>query len=152
MAKGEVYELLGDLLFSSSRLVRIAAFETGSTESPATWRTLGVLQSHGSVRLGMLAKLSRVSQPTMTKLVAGLEGRGLVERVTDPDDARAWQIAITTAGADAVDAWREEISHTLHPYFDDIDDADIAVLRRTAQLLQERVERGIKKTLEVRSS
>ena len=40
-------QTLGDLVVASHRLTRIAARVTGSTESPATWRTLSVLQSAG---------------------------------------------------------------------------------------------------------
>ncbi|GAA4174104.1 MarR family winged helix-turn-helix transcriptional regulator [Gryllotalpicola koreensis] len=136
----DLHTLLGDLVQANSRLVRIAAQATGSTESSATWRTLRVLQQSGPLRVGELAALSRVAQPTMTKIVAGLADRGWVERIADPDDARAAQIVVTPAGATAVDGWVEELTSALHPYFADLTVDELDALRRTVALLQERVE------------
>src|SRR3954452_20205115 len=95
----ELHQILGDLVVAAHRLTRLAARVTGSTESPATWRTLSVLQAVGPMRLGELATHSRVSQPTMTKLVRNLVDAEWVKRIADTDDARAWQIAITANGA-----------------------------------------------------
>ena len=39
-----------------------------------------------------------LTQPGMSRLVARLEARGLVQRVPDPDDARASRIRLTAAG------------------------------------------------------
>ncbi len=136
----ELQALLSDLVQANSRLVRIAAQVTGNTESPATWRTLRVLQQSGPLRIGELAALSRVAQPTMTKLVAGLAERGLVERVPDQSDARAWQIDVTPAGVAAVDGWRDQLSAALEPYFADLAPDELDALRRTVRLLERRVE------------
>ena len=42
-----------------------------------------------------------LTQPGMSRLVARLEARGLVERVDDPEDARACRIRLTPAGVAA---------------------------------------------------
>jgi DNA-binding MarR family transcriptional regulator len=42
-----------------------------------------------------------LSQPGMSRLIARLEVRGLVERADDPHDARACRIRLTPAGIDA---------------------------------------------------
>jgi DNA-binding MarR family transcriptional regulator len=42
-----------------------------------------------------------LTQPGMSRLIARLEARGLVERADDPDDARACRIRLTPAGVDA---------------------------------------------------
>jgi DNA-binding MarR family transcriptional regulator len=136
----DLHTLLGDLVQANARLVRIAAQTTGSTESSATWRTLRVLQQSGPMRVGELAALSRVAQPTMTKIVAGLAERGWVQRVVDPGDARAAQVDVTPAGVAAVDAWLDELASALHPYFADLTADELDALRRTVMLLQERVE------------
>jgi DNA-binding MarR family transcriptional regulator len=136
----ELHRLLGGLVQADARLVRIAAQEAGSTESPATWRTLRVLQQSGPMRIGELAALSRVAQPTMTKIVAGLADRGWVVRVADESDARAWLVDVTADGVAAVDAWLDQVASALHPYFADLSTDDLDALRRTVRLLQERVE------------
>jgi DNA-binding MarR family transcriptional regulator len=131
---------LGDLVVAAHRLTRLAARLTGSTESPATWRTLSVLQTTGPLRLGELATHSRVSQPTMTKLVRNLVESEWVKRIADTDDARAWQIAITGKGADALQNWRDELSGALVPMFADLSDDELAALRRSVEIVGSRVE------------
>ncbi|RDV44334.1 MarR family transcriptional regulator [Leifsonia sp. ku-ls] len=135
----ELHQILGDLVVAAHRLTRLAARVTGSTESPATWRTLSALQSSGPMRLGELATQSRVSQPTMTKLVRNLVDSEWVKRVADTDDARAWQIAITTKGADALQSWRDELSAALVPMFADLSDDEVAAMRATVEIIGSRV-------------
>lgn len=136
----ELRHTLGDLVVAAHRLTRLAARVTGSTESPATWRTLSVLQTTGPLRLGELASHSRVSQPTMTKLVRNLVEAEWVKRIADSDDARAWQIAITAKGADALQNWRDELSSALVPMFADISDDELAALRRSVEIVGSRVD------------
>jgi len=133
-------QTLGDLVVASHRLTRLAARATGSAESPATWRTLSVLQTTGPLRLGELAAQSRVSQPTMTKLVRNLVEAEWVKRIADTDDARAWQIAITSKGADALQDWRDALSAALVPMFADLSVDELAALRRTVEVIVSRVE------------
>jgi DNA-binding MarR family transcriptional regulator len=42
-----------------------------------------------------------LTQPGMSRLIARLEARGLVERVDDPDDRRACRVRLTEAGVRA---------------------------------------------------
>ena len=42
-----------------------------------------------------------LTQPGMSRLVARLENRGLVERIDDPDDGRACRVRLTEAGVRA---------------------------------------------------
>ena len=52
------------------------------------------------LRITELGEDVLLTQPGMSRLVARLEGRGLVHRVDDPDDARASRIRLTPAGVD----------------------------------------------------
>ncbi|MEN2739752.1 MarR family transcriptional regulator [Microbacterium sp. X-17] len=131
---------IGDLVVASHRLARLAARVTGSTESPATWRTLSVLQTVGAMRLGELAAQSRVSQPTMTKLVRNLVEAEWVKRIADVDDARAWQIAITSKGAAALQDWRDTLAEALVPMFADLRDDELAAMRATVEIIASRVD------------
>src|SRR5690348_3677607 len=101
-------DLIGDLVSVNNRLTRLAAASTPAAESPAVWRTIAVLRDLGPMRLGELARVSRVSQPTMTKLVHTLDERGWIRRIADANDARAWLISADPAGLAALDAWRDE--------------------------------------------
>ncbi|MGX5697424.1 MarR family winged helix-turn-helix transcriptional regulator [Agromyces soli] len=134
--------LIGELVAVNTRLVRVAASATGSEESPAVWRTLGVLRDLGPMRLGELARISRVTQPTMTKLVNALEERGWVRRDADPADGRAMLVAADRAGLDALAAWRVELTGVLAPAFADLEPADVEALARTVAVLRERLARA----------
>ncbi len=50
------------------------------------------------LRISELCDDVLLTQPGMSRLIARLEGRGLVERRDDPDDARACRIRLTPAG------------------------------------------------------
>ncbi|HEU0256509.1 MAG TPA: MarR family transcriptional regulator [Microbacteriaceae bacterium] len=128
-------ETISDLIQVSHRMARLAAHVSGSTESPASWRTLSVLQAYGPMRLGELAERSRVSQPTMTKLVRGLVDRGRARRLADSDDARAWQIGITADGDEALEGWRHTIGTALAPLFADITDEELRTLQEGVRIV-----------------
>ncbi|MGI9823077.1 MarR family winged helix-turn-helix transcriptional regulator [Agromyces sp. Marseille-Q5079] len=134
--------VLGDLVAVNSRLTRLAASASGNTESPAIWRTLAVLRDLGPVRLGELARASRVSQPTMTKLVHTLDERGWIRRIADAGDARAWLISADASGVAALTAWRDEIASVLEPTFDDLTDDEIATLAASVEIVRTRLERA----------
>ena len=65
-------------------------------------REYGVLYALSSapegLRITELGEDVLLTQPGMSRLVARLEARGLVQRVPDPDDARASRIRLTAAG------------------------------------------------------
>ncbi|WIB01080.1 MarR family winged helix-turn-helix transcriptional regulator [Curtobacterium sp. MCBA15_012] len=126
------------LLVSVNRLIRAAAQATGNPTSAAVWRTLGILETDERLRIGELAALSRVAQPTMTKLVASMHADGLVTRTVDPDDSRGQRIAITPAGHDRLATWRATITETVGPVFADLDDDEWATLRDAAHVLASR--------------
>jgi len=132
-------ELLGDLIGVTHRLSRLAATATGSTESPAIWRTLSVLVGLGPLRLGDLAAQSRVSQPTMTKIVKSLEARDWARSVPDEFDARVRRVRVTAQGAAALEAWREELAERLVPLFDDLSPDERQTLRAAVDLISARV-------------
>jgi DNA-binding MarR family transcriptional regulator len=59
---------------------------------------LALLADEGQVRISVLAAASGVTQPSMTELVGRLQREELVTRLTDPQDARATLVDITTRG------------------------------------------------------
>ena len=61
---------------------------------------------HGPMRLADLAQAELVSAPSITRLVAELEGNSLVSRTPDPADGRASLIQVTDAGLEAVQVAR----------------------------------------------
>lgn len=132
-------DLLAKLLVTAHRLSRIAAQATGSTTPSAVWHTLSVLTSDGPLRIGELARMARVTQPSMTKVVQQLDHGGLVHRVADAADSRAWLVAITPAGTQALDEWRTELAAELEPAFADLSASDAATLERAVDILGSRI-------------
>lgn len=141
MTAPDLPSVLGDLVAFNHQLTRLAATATGSTESSAVWRTLSVLRDLGPMRLGELARVSRVSQPTMTKLVHALDERGWIRRIADASDARAWLISADQQGIAALDAWRAELVGALAPAFSDLDRDELATLARAVEIVRAQLER-----------
>ncbi|MEP6843595.1 MAG: MarR family transcriptional regulator [Pseudolysinimonas sp.] len=131
-------DILETLLVSSTRLVRIAAQTTGSRTPSAIWRTLGILDTDGPMRIGELATASRVTQPGMTRVLTTMVEEELVSRIADVDDSRAWLIRITPKGHSALVVWRHQIAEALGPWFADLDTGEWAILERAVQLMSER--------------
>lgn len=101
---------------------------------------LGVLSQHGRLSAGELAALEQVQPPSMTKVIASLEERGLVTREVHPTDKRQVIIAVTDAGQDLLasevrlrDAW---LGRRLEALTDD----ERAALRAVAPILDKLAE------------
>jgi DNA-binding MarR family transcriptional regulator len=130
--------LVERLIVEANRLTRVAAQATGSTTPATVWRTLSILASDGSYRIGDLAKASRVTQPTMTKLIQNLAEDELIYRIADVADSRAWLIAITDKGTKALDAWRVQLGEALQPMFFDLTPDETDTLERAVAMLEKR--------------
>lgn len=136
----EPSSLIHDVIVAAHRLTRIAAHSTGSTTPAAVWSTLSILSTDGSLRIGDLARASRVSQPGMTKLLQRLVEEELVFRIADVEDSRAWRIAIGPKGTAALAEWRVQLSKELGPLFADLTPEEAATLQRAAQILTARTD------------
>jgi DNA-binding MarR family transcriptional regulator len=66
------------------------------------------LEQHGPLRAGDLAQRESVSAPTMTRILAVLEVRGLVAREVDPADRRASSVRLTETGKATLNTLRRE--------------------------------------------
>ena len=135
-------DTLESLLVSSNRLIRIAAQATGNATPSGIWRTLGILETEGPLRIGELAAASRITQPGMTRLLATMVEDETVSRIADVEDSRAWLIDITPKGREALERWRHELFETLAPWFSALDDDEWATLERAAALLASRTASG----------
>jgi DNA-binding MarR family transcriptional regulator len=135
----DLHRILSDLVQVSARVTRFATRIVKDPESLATWRTLSVLQSSGPMRVGELAAVSQVAQPTMTRIVAGLVERDWIKRIADSDDARAWQLAISSKGVSSLIEWRSRLATAMVPMFSDLDDEETQTIRRAIELVRPRV-------------
>lgn len=71
-----------------------------------TLSVLHTLSRKGPMRLTELTATEQMTQPAITQMVKRLESDGLLERRTDPRDARAVLIQLTPRGAQIIEARR----------------------------------------------
>jgi DNA-binding MarR family transcriptional regulator len=82
----------------------------------AQWAALEVLQAEGPLRLGDLGARLGIAPSTLTRNLDRLEERGLVARVEDPEDGRAFRVTLTGEGRNAgarVTRMEEEFAGTI---------------------------------------
>jgi len=101
-------ELASRLRVAVARMARQLRQRTNAGLTPSQLSALLSVDALGPVRLGDLAAREAVAPPTLTKIVAGMVELGLVERRTDPADARSARISMTDAGRTALDTVRAE--------------------------------------------
>lgn len=119
--------LQGSALFMIRELVDR---ELSLTASDVLFR----LHEEGPTRLTALAKAAGVSQPSMTQFVQRFERRGIVSRSTDPNDKRAWLVAITPAGREIVRQRQEGIRKRLAELLSRMDPEDVASLQLASRV------------------
>ena len=96
---------------------------------------LSVVVFGGPLTLGALAAAEQVRPPTMTRIVAALEGAGLVAREADPADGRAVLIRATPAGRRLLEEGRTRRTSALTRQLADLPADDLATLERAADIL-----------------
>jgi DNA-binding MarR family transcriptional regulator len=91
-------ELASRLRVAVVRLNRKLRQQALAGLSPAQASALGTVNRLANPTLGELAAAEQVQPPTVTRLVASLEGAGLVARETDEGDRRIVRVRITADG------------------------------------------------------
>ena len=95
------HEVAERLTLAISRLNRRIR-PLGDELSNGVLSALSSVKNAGPLRPSDLARLENVAAPTMTRIVADLENRGLVEREPDPADGRSFLLRASTSGVEAV--------------------------------------------------
>jgi DNA-binding MarR family transcriptional regulator len=109
--------------------------------SPARFSVLATLRYGGPQRLGELARLEGVTQPTMTQSVQRLEAEGLAIRRPDPDDGRGCVIHLTPAGRSLVRRARARKIRWLGIVLANVPDDELRALHHAAAALDEATRR-----------
>jgi DNA-binding MarR family transcriptional regulator len=104
---GEV-ELAARLRLVIGRLHRRFSRRAVGGLTPSQLSVLVTVEQHGPLRLGDLATREVITPPTVTRLVASLQDRSLVNRVTDPEDGRAALIEVSKSGLVLLEEIRRE--------------------------------------------
>ena len=98
--------------------------------------SLATVSKHGPMRLADLANTELVSAPSITRIVAELESRGLVTRTVDPDDGRAFLIAVTSAGNTLINEARSSRAGYVSGLLASLDDTDLAAIEHSLPALE----------------
>ncbi|MDT0528183.1 MarR family transcriptional regulator [Micromonospora sp. DSM 115977] len=95
------------------------------------------LRLAGALTPRELADVERVQPPTMTRIVAKLEERGLVQRTPHPTDGRQVILAATEGGRAVLDQFERVRDEWLARRLADLTEAERETLRQAAEILQQ---------------
>lgn len=131
--RAAISELRGAVMRLSRRLRHQRVDES---LSPTEMAVLATLARCGSATPGELARKEHVQPPSMTRIVAMLEAKGLVHREPHPEDRR--QVVVSrTEQADAMLAEsRDKRNAWLAQLAEGLTDEERAVLRQAAPVLE----------------
>jgi DNA-binding MarR family transcriptional regulator len=104
--------------------------------SPAQGSALATVDRLGTPTLGELAVAEQVQPPTMTRLVAGMEEAGLLERLADAADGRVSRVRITASGRRTIERIRSQKNVYLVQRFAKLDEGERIALAELTELLE----------------
>jgi DNA-binding MarR family transcriptional regulator len=97
---------------------------------------LGALESHGVMTPGELAEHEKVQPPSMTRVIAALEERGLVIRAPHASDRRQVVLTVTDQGKEVVRQSRRLREAWLAQRLRELTPQERALLRQAAPILE----------------
>jgi DNA-binding MarR family transcriptional regulator len=109
--------------------------------TPSQHSALFSLDRHGPFRLSELARREQVGKSTVTRLVAGLVAKGLVERSVDELDARGSIVDITPRGRELLATFAEGSNDYLRRRLEALAPDDLARLDGVIKVLAQLAER-----------
>jgi DNA-binding MarR family transcriptional regulator len=124
------------LRYLSQRLARRLRRRFGDGLTASQMSALVTVRRHEPIRLSEFARREHISKSTVTRAVANLETRGLINREIDPDDARGFAIRLTPSGRQVL----EEVGGLQDAYVDRqlaaLDPADRDAIRAALPALE----------------
>jgi len=133
-------ELAPRLRLAVTRMARRLRQEAGTDLGPSGVAALATIERHGPISPSELAERERIKRPTTTRIVASLEGSGLIERVRDPEDGRASILTVTAEGRRLLRRLRARKTAYLATRLERLDAADRRTLECAAELLEGMLE------------
>ena len=129
--------LASTLRISVMRLARrLRAERADETLTLSQLATLGTLYRHGPMTLGELAMHERVQPPSMTRIVSGLEERGLIGREPHPTDRRLVIVSLTDDAVALLSADRRRRDAWLAQRLRELDQDEHEALRQALPVLE----------------
>lgn len=134
----ELASVLRPSLLRLTRLIRSQRVDV--TVSLTQISAMGTLYKRGPMSAGELAACEKVQPPSMTKVIANLEERGLVRREVHPTDKRQAIITVTPAGVALLESERERRDQWLSQRLAELTDDERALLRSVVPILDKLAE------------
>jgi len=122
------------------RFTRRLRQEAGDDLSPSLVSVLACLERKGPLTLGELAALERVKPPSVTRMVAALESKGLVRREADPTDGRVSRMSVTADGSRTLQRSRTRKTAYLAKRLATLNVEDATALAETLPVLERLLE------------
>jgi DNA-binding MarR family transcriptional regulator len=129
-----VIELATELRLACMRISRRVRFESTDNLAPHHFSVLVRLEESARTPRE-LAEIEKVSAPSMSRTIGGLEEDGLLTRTADPEDGRSVLVAITPAGRKALGAAREQRNEWMSSRLAALTAEEREVLRRASAVL-----------------
>jgi DNA-binding MarR family transcriptional regulator len=107
-ARPDDTQFAAELRLVLGRVNRKLRVRTASGLTPSQSSIIATLAAAGPLHLGELARREAVTAPTASRAVDRLVELELVERMTDPDDARRHTVALTPRGRAAASPQRDK--------------------------------------------
>ncbi len=117
---------LRNAIMRTARRLRTTAPDEGLTATQSG--VLATLVREGPRLAGDLAAAEAVNPTMLSRVLAHLEGEGLVERAPAPDDARCTQVRATAAGRRLIGRLRARRAALLVEWLERLPDDDLAAL------------------------
>jgi DNA-binding MarR family transcriptional regulator len=134
----ELASQLRPALLRLTRIVRNQRVDMSVTLTQLS--AMGTLRKSGPMSAGELAACERVQPPSMTKVLANLEERGLVRREVHPTDRRQAVIDITPAGEELLDSERRSRDAWLTKQLATLSAEDRALVQRVIPIMEKLAE------------
>ncbi|WNI15990.1 MarR family winged helix-turn-helix transcriptional regulator [Actinacidiphila sp. ITFR-21] len=115
---------------------RLRSQRVDETLSPTEMSVLSTLARCGSATPGELARKEHVQPPSMTRIVAMLEAKGLVRREPHPDDRRQVVVSRTDQAAAILAESRVKRNAWLAELAEGLSEEELAVVRQAAPVLE----------------
>ena len=122
-----------------ARRLRVERLGLGGTEtvlSDIQLAALAALERHQAMTPGELAEYEKVQPPSMTRVIAVLEERKLVQREPHPSDRRQVILTVTVEGRAVVNRVRRRREAWLTQRVQELSPVERAIVRAAAPILE----------------
>jgi DNA-binding MarR family transcriptional regulator len=134
-AAGGDDDVPGRLALAIGRLNRRIRSSTGGL-SHGQLSALSTIVRRGPLRPSELAAIEVAAAPTITRIVADLESRGLVERTPDPQDRRSLFVSGTESGAALLQEARSDRARAVSGVLAELEPDQVEAIRAALPALE----------------